>query len=239
MQDVDPTYEKLPALADTGFVVLRSYPDRLDPAEWENLTYLDWRSGGDTNFAVLASANGEDDPRGFWEHGWPDKDGVWTANAELSPSLCNWVTSVGARFGRVRIIKLKPSNNAEEVVERFLHQDDNNRCNPDGEGWVVRAWLNLTDNPDSYMILRDDRDDPSTEHRIPLSKGAQFVVDTERLWHAAYHVGEAPRYAMITSFESGPALQAWMAANAVAEAAAVQEMTIPEKDVAVAEPAYA
>jgi hypothetical protein len=203
----------LQALSETGFVVLKSYVDKLDPAEWEQLTYLDWKSGGDTNFAVLASATGEDDPHGFWEHGKPDKDGVWTENAQRAPYLCSWVTSAGARFGRVRIIKLQPSTDVATVVEQYLHLDDNNRLNPHGEGWVVRAWLNLTDDPDSYMILREERDDPTTESRIPLPAGAQFVVDTERLWHAVYHPGDAPRYALIASFESGPALQAWMDAN--------------------------
>jgi hypothetical protein len=195
-------------------VVLRPYPHDLDPAQWENLTYLDWKSGGDTNFAVLASATGAYDPRGFWEHGRPDKDGVWVPDAERAPALREWVTSVSARYGRVRIIKLEPSTSYASVIERCLHKDDNNRLNPEGEGWVVRAWLNLTDNPDSYMILREDRDDPATEHRIPLPAGAQFVVDTERLWHAAFHTGTAPRYALIASFESGPALQRWIDANA-------------------------
>jgi hypothetical protein len=190
---VQPKHKTLESLADTGFVTLRGFPGQIDPREWEELTYLDWQSGGDTNFAVLASANGEDDPRGFWEHGKPDKDGV----------------------GRVRVIKLQPSTDLAEVTGRYLHRDDNNRLNPEGAGWVVRSWLNLTDNPDSYMVLREERDDPSTERHIPLPTGAQFVVDTERLWHAVYHVGDAPRYALITSFESGPGLQAWMDANAV------------------------
>jgi hypothetical protein len=75
------------------------------------------------------------------------------------------------------------------------------------------------------MILREDRDDPSTEHRIPLPAGAQFVVDTERLWHAAYHTGTAPRYAMIASFESGPALQAWIDANAAERTSTQRLMT--------------
>jgi hypothetical protein len=214
MADVRERYEKLPVLAETGFVMLRPTPYEMDPGEWESLTYLDYKSGGDTNFAVLASATGADDPRGFWEHGHPDKDGIWTANAERAPSLQKWVTSVGARFGRVRVIKLQPSTSESEVTERFLHLDDNNRLNPDGEGWVVRAWLNLTDDPDSYMILREDRDDPATEHRIRLPVGTQFVVDTERLYHAVYHPGQAPRYALIASFESGPALQTWIDANA-------------------------
>jgi hypothetical protein len=180
------------------------------PEEWESLSYLDWKSGGDTNFAVLASADGSDDPRGFWELGKPDKDGVWTANIQKAPTLRRWVEDVGARYGRVLIIKLNPSNSLEEVQNRFLHRDDNNRLNPDGEGWVVRAWINLTDDPDSFMVLREEKDDPSSERHIPLPRNAQFVVDTERLWHAVYHPGPAPRYAMITSFESGPELERWM-----------------------------
>jgi hypothetical protein len=36
------------------------------------------------------------------------------------------------------------------------------------------------------------------------------VVDTQRLWHVVVHQGDAPRYALITSFESGPALQSWI-----------------------------
>jgi hypothetical protein len=39
------------------------------------------------------------------------------------------------------------------------------------------------------------------------------VVDTQRLWHVVVHNGNAPRYALITSFESGPALGAWIDAN--------------------------
>ncbi len=34
---------------------------------------------------------------------------------------------------------------------KSIHRDDNNRFNPDGEGWVVRSWIELTDNPDSYI----------------------------------------------------------------------------------------
>jgi len=39
------------------------------------------------------------------------------------------------------------------------------------------------------------------------------VVDTERLWHAVYHPGPEPRYALIMSFESGDPLQRWIEAN--------------------------
>jgi hypothetical protein len=59
---------------------------------------------------------------------------------------------------------------------------------------VVRAWLNLTDDPDSYMIGRDDRDDPATESHIPCPKGAQLVVDTERFPGSARRRGrDVPR----------------------------------------------
>ena len=97
---------------------------------------------------------------------------------------------------------------------RSIHRDDNNRFNPDDEGWVVRSWVELTDNPDSYMLLMDSGPDglpdPSTEIRVSLHKGSRFVVDTQRLWHVVVHNGTAPRYALITSFESGPVLEGWI-----------------------------
>ncbi len=204
-------HRKLDLLEEKGFVALRPYEGAIDPREWEQLEYLDWKSGGDTNFAILASANGEHDPKGFWEHGKPDKDGMWTTNIDRSPTLKKWTENVGANYGRVRIIKLEP--NTEEEAVRNLHPDDNNRMNPQGDGYVVRAWLQLTDDPNSYMILRDDKDDPSTESRIPLPTGAQFLLDSERLYHAVWHAGTKPRYALIASFESGPELENWIRAN--------------------------
>jgi hypothetical protein len=44
-----------------------------------------------------------------------------------------------------------------------------------------------------------------------MPRNRQLVVDSERLWHAAWHPGPEPRYALITSFESGPALERWIA----------------------------
>jgi len=203
-------HHKLDVLDETGFVILR----RREPVathEWMDLEYMNWKSGGDTRFAPIASARGEMECAGFWDHGKPDKDGIWTKNAEVCPTLVSWATEVGANFGRHRVIELQP-NTYEEAISN-LHKDDNNRLNPDGEGWVVRAWLELTDNPDSYMIVREDKDDPSTESRIPCPAGAQFVVDTERLWHAVWHPGTEPRYALIVSFESGDELDAWIQAH--------------------------
>ena len=160
------SYEKLQVLEDTGFVLLRDFEPGVAPAEWESMEYMDWKSGGDTNFAPIASAYGEMECHGFWDHGKPDKDGIWTSNAAKCPTLVKWVEDISVRYGRVRTIKLEP-NTYEEAL-RNLHLDDNNRLNPDGEGWVVRSWLQLTDDPDSFMVVREDKDDPSTESHIPL-----------------------------------------------------------------------
>ncbi|MEY3266392.1 MAG: hypothetical protein RJA15_838, partial [Actinomycetota bacterium] len=123
--------------------------------------------------------------------------------------------AIGANFGRVRIIKLEPQNREQAI--RNIHRDDNNRFNPDNEGWVVRTWLELTDSPDSYMLLMDNGPDglpdPTTERRVPLHKGSRFVVDTQRLWHVVVHNHDFPRYALITSLESGSALETFVAAE--------------------------
>ena len=210
-------HPRLTALDETGVVVLNDMPIEVPPAEWESLEYMDWKSGGDTNFAPIASADGELDCRGFWDKGKTDKHALWTSNAEIAPTLRAYVDGVGANFGRVRTIKLEPQD--RETAIRSIHRDDNNRFNPDHEGWVVRSWVELTDNPDSYMLLMDnDADglpDPATERRVPLHRGARFVVDTQRLWHVVVHLGDEPRYALITSFESGPALEAWIESERV------------------------
>ena len=206
---------RLDCLADTGFVVLRDAPFDVPSSEWESLEYMDWKSGGDTNFAPLASADGELDCRGFWDKGKTDKDALWTSNAASAPTLKKYVDSIGANFGRVRIIKLEPQNHEQAL--RNIHRDDNNRFNPDNEGWVVRTWLELTDSPDSYMLLMDNGPDGlpdrATERRVPLHKGSRFLVDTQRLWHVVVHNHDFPRYALITSLESGTALDSFVTAE--------------------------
>ncbi len=205
-------HRRMSVLDETGFVDLSPMPVDVPSIEWESLEYMDWKSGGDTNFAPLASADGELDCRGFWDKGKTDKDALWTSNANLAPTLRDYVDAVGANFGRVRIIKLEPQD--RETAIRSIHRDDNNRFNPEDEGWVVRTWVELTDNPDSYMLLMDNGadglPDPSTERRVSLERGARYVVDTQRLWHVVVHPGTAPRYALITSFESSPRLEAWI-----------------------------
>ncbi len=202
------SFTKVSALDATGYVVLRDSDLRVPDDEYLSLEYMDWKSGGDTNFAPIASAHGDLECAGFWDHGKADKDGVWTANAKRCPTIVEWVNRVGANFGRVRTIKLERQS-YERSLEQ-IHLDDNNRLNPDDQGWVVRAWLELSDNPGAQMVLREDGDDPATETRIDLHPGLQYVVDSERLWHVVSNPTDRPRYALIASFESGPALERWI-----------------------------
>ncbi|MCU1514190.1 MAG: hypothetical protein JWO10_1280, partial [Microbacteriaceae bacterium] len=126
-----------------------------------------------------------------------------------APHLVARAKEPGANIGRCRVIELQPNDYTETLYN--LHQDDNNRLNPDGTGWIVRGYYNLTDDAQSFMILREDRFDPSTEVRIPLPAGSQVIVDTQRFWHAICHTGTAPRYSLITSWESGRQLDEYIA----------------------------
>lgn len=214
---LDTPHTRLRSLRARGLVVLDPLDPPIPEAEFRGLEFLDWKSGGDTRFAPIATATGELDCRGFWQEGdeRPDKGAKLTSNATRCPSIVSWLEEVGANFGRVRVIELEPQD--YEATKRQLHRDDNNRCNPPGEGWVVRCFLNLTDDPESFMLLMesgpDGRPDPDTEVRIPLPAGSCAVIDTQRLWHAVCHVGTQPRYGLISSFESGPALERWIASR--------------------------
>ena len=163
------SYITLPIFEETGYVILDAYDQAQDPREWEDLTFVDWKSSGDTRFAPLASAYGDMECNGFWNHTPPktDKDGVWVpANVEVAPRLVARAQEPGSNIGRCRVIELMPNTYGDTLYN--LHRDDNNRLNPEGTGWIVRSFFNLTDNPDAVMVLREDRDDPSTETRIPL-----------------------------------------------------------------------
>ena len=75
-------------------------------------------------------------------------------------------------------------------------------------------WLELTDFPESYMLLMDTGPDglpdPATEVRLPLHRGARSCSTRNGSGTSSVHNGNAPRYALISSFESGPALDAWV-----------------------------
>lgn len=202
---------RMPILEETGYIVLDSYGGVIDPSEWTTLEYVDWKSSGDTRFAPLASANGDIECNAFWHFNppRPDKAGVWIdSQVAKAPTIVDRVREVDANVGRCRIIELQPNSYSDALYNS--HLDDNNRRNPAEEGWVIRSFMQLTNNPGSFMILREDIDDPSTETRIALPAGAQLIVDSERMWHSVWHVGDEPRYCLINSFESGPALEKWI-----------------------------
>ena len=125
-----------------------------------------------------------------------------------APNLARRAQEPGANVGRCRVIELQPNSYSDSLYN--LHQDDNNRLNPDGAGWIVRGFFNLTDDADSVIILREERFNPTTEVRLALPAGAQVIIDTQRFWHATWHPGPQPRYGLITSWESGPRLDAYI-----------------------------
>jgi len=205
---------RMPVLEETGYAVLNRYPAAIDPREWLDLQYVDWKSSGDTRFAPLASAQGQIECNGFWHSDPPrtDKHGVWIASqVATAPTLVQRAREPGANVGRCRVIELQPNSYSDALYNS--HLDDNNRLNPDGAGWVVRCFMQLTDNPNSYMVLRTDVNDPDTETRIALPAGTQLIVDSERIWHSVWHVGDEPRTCLITSYESGPELEKWIWEN--------------------------
>ncbi|MCH9815674.1 MAG: hypothetical protein K0U64_04365 [Actinomycetia bacterium] len=227
-------YIKLPIFDKTGYVVLDSYDQSQDPQEWLDIEYVDWKSSGDTRFAPLASAYGDLECDGFWNHdpAKTDKDGMWVPkNVELAPKLVERAKEAGANIGRCRVIELQPNTYGEAIYN--LHRDDNNRLNPEGTGWIVRAFFNLTDDPDSVMILREDKDDPATETRVPLGVGTQAVIDTQRLWHAVWHPGDKPRYCLITSYTSGPELDEYLTAKNAVDF--VESMPMTDEEIAAGE----
>ena len=54
----------------------------------------------------------------------------------------------------------------------------------------------------------------------PLSRHAQLAVDSQWLYHGGYHHGHGTRYAVITTFESGPELERWIDTQLPSAAAA-------------------
>ena len=165
---LDTPHPRMAALAEHGWAQLTDADFEVPAIEWESLEYMDWKSGGDTNFAPLATADGELDCRGFWDKGKTDKDAMWTSNAEIAPTLRAYVDGIGANFGRVRVIKLEPQSHEEAF--RSFHRDDNNRFNPDDEGWVVRTWLELT-------VGRRERGEVGVTTALPVHVLQRFPLD--------------------------------------------------------------
>lgn len=217
-KQVKTDHYRMPILEDNGgFLALKGYDGPDIPAkEWEDLEYITYPTDPNTFFAPLASATGEAKMEGFWEVGKTDKDGIWTKNAKKAPHLKKWVESLGVNFGRVQLLRMQPNSLRE--ARWGLHLDDNNRLNPKKSGWVVRIWLELTDDSTSYMVLRKNDLNRSEEVRLPLPKYTQMVVDSEYLFHGVHHGGKSTRYGLIVSGESSPKLERWIKANLPNEA---------------------
>jgi hypothetical protein len=205
-----PHYRMPKLQANGGYLPLKKYDGPTIPKEeYENLTYTTYSSDDATTFAPITSCTGEIELKGFESYGKPDLDGVWTENAKKCPSIVKYVESIGARFGRVQLLKMKPNTMRE--TRWGLHLDNNNAANnPAENGWVVRCWLELTDDDTSALVVRRDQFDKGAEISIALPRYQQAVVDSEFLYHGGYHHGPGIRYALITSVESGPALEQWI-----------------------------
>ena len=85
---------------------------------------------------------------------------------------------------------------------------------PEPVNHVLPAWDLLSGAYAAFALLaalrRRHATGAGTEVRIPLPAGSQIVVDTQRFWHAVWHRGNAPRYSLITSWTSGPELDAYI-----------------------------
>ena len=204
---------RMPALqAAGGHLVLDKYRGpEIPPQEWEDLTYTTYASDPATFFAPVTSATGTMELKSFWEYGKADLDGAWTENARKCPTLVKWVESTGSRFGRVQLLRMSPNTLRE--CRWGLHLDNNNQGNPESSGWIVRVWLELTDDPASLLVVRPAEFDRKGEVRIPLPRDQQVVLDSQALYHGGYHAGPNTRYAVIVSVESGPALERWIASQ--------------------------
>jgi len=204
---------RMPVLEAAGghLVVNKYHGPEVSDREWKELSYTTYASDPGTYFAPLTSATGKTELKGFWEYGKPDLEGVWTENAKKCPTLVNWVESIGARYGRVQLLRMAPNTLRE--CRWGLHLDNNNQGNPESNGWIVRVWLELTDDPASVLVVRPSEFDRKGEVQIPLPRYRQAVVDSETLYHGGYHAGPHTRYAMIVSVESGPALERWISSQ--------------------------
>ncbi len=201
---------RMPRLeANGGWLALDRYKGpEIPPEEYESLSYTTYPTDPHTHFAPITSATGEIELGAFGKYGKCDLDREWTPNAEKCPTLIKWLESVGARFGKVQLLRMTPNTLRE--CRWGLHLDDNNRGNPESSGWIVRVWLQLTDDPASMLVIRPAEFDRKGEIRIPLPRYQQVVLDSEALYHGGYHAGPQTRYAVIVSVESSPALERWI-----------------------------
>ena len=159
--------------------------------------------------------DGELDCRGFWNKGdEPDKDALWTSNAELVPDAARLRRPASAPTSAGCASSSSSRRTARRRSAPSTATTTTASTPTTRAGWCAR-WVELTDNPDSYMLLMDNGPDglpdPATERaraaapRAPASSSTRSACGTS--WSTT---ATAPRYALITSFESGPALERWI-----------------------------
>jgi len=206
----DTPHYRMPRLeANGGWLALDRYRGPEVPRqEYESLSYTTYPTDPNTHFAPITSATGQIELGAFGKFGKSDLDREWTPNAEKCPTVIKWLESVGARFGKVQLLKMTPNTLRE--CRWGLHLDHNNQNNPETNGWAVRVWLELTDDDSSRLVVRQQEFDRASEVQIPLPRYAQLVVDSQWLYHGGYHHGPGTRYAVIATFESGPDLERWI-----------------------------
>ena len=166
VQRQTPHYRMPKLQANGGYLELNKYNGpEIPKEEYENLFFTTYSSDDSTTLAPITSCTGEMELKGFEAYGKPDLDGVWTENAKKCPSIVEWVEGMGARYGRVQLLRMKPNTMRE--CRWGLHLDNNNAANnPDENGWVVRVWLELTDDDSSALVVRKAQFDRRTEVSI-------------------------------------------------------------------------
>ena len=187
--------------------------------EYLDLEYMDWKSGGDTNFAPIATADGELDCRGFWNKGdeRPDKGApVHDATRRSARRSRAYVERVGAELRAGAHDQARAAGPRHRVPQLPPRRQQPLQPRRPRVGSCA-SWLELTDNPDSYMLLWTAAPTgcpiPATEIRVPLHRGARFV--RRHPAPVARRRAQRRRAALRADqlFESGPALDRWITAH--------------------------
>jgi len=151
-------YIKSAALEETGYVVLDRYNQELDPQEWLDIEYNDWKSSGDTRFAPLASAFGEIECNGFWNHKPPrtDKDGVWIdSQVAKAPNLTRRAQEPGANLYLQAVQDIRIGGRQSNALYQFTLQADELS---ELRAWEPRIRHRLSELPELVDVNTDQQD---------------------------------------------------------------------------------
>ena len=185
-----PHYRMPKLEANGGWLQLEPYRGPEIPAEeYESLTYTTYPTDPSTFFAPITSATGEIELGAFGNFGKYDLEREWTPNAEKCPTIIKWLESVGARFGKVQLLRMSPNTLRE--CRWGLHLDNNNNLNPESNGWAVRVWHELTDDSSSRLVVRQEEFDKALrgpDSAAPARAGRWST--RSGCTTAAYHQGD-------------------------------------------------